>query len=262
MLGESWLARTRLLRGRRSVTISNFLPPPSALPKLEKLEIYEQLWQEAEAAFSRGEPKIDPYLAEGSRDPRRGVTLVFRPPAAVREAVAGFLDRLAEICPGQYFYQREQMHVTVLVVVSGTEHWQREMERVEQTRGIIGDALKKCAPFQIRFQGVTASPGVVLVQGFPLDNGLAAIREALRDALTRHGLGDMPDRRYKSAGAHLSIMRFRQPCPEIRELHAFLAAHRQTNFGDCEISELKYYLADWCATADTVQMLGEYSLRR
>jgi 2'-5' RNA ligase len=225
------------------------------------LEIYDQLWNAAVSAFERGEPQIDPYLANRSGDLRRGVTLVFRPSKAVLDPIADFIRRFAAICPEQYFYRPEELHVTVLAIVSGTEHWQREMGRVEECRRVIGEALKHRPPFKIRFQGVTASPGVVLVQGFPLDDGLASIRDALRQALARHGLGDMPDRRYKNAGAHLSLMRFAGPCPRLPEVLSFLKANRQTPFGECEITNLEFYLADWYSTTGSVRMLAEYDLK-
>lgn len=211
-------------------------------------------------AFDRGEVQIDPHLANRTGDLRRGVTLVFRPSPAVRDVIAELLNRLRAICPEQYFYQPEELHVTVLAIVSGTEQWQRQMGRVEECRRVIGEMLKNQPPFKMRFQGVTASPGVVMIQGFPMDDGLASLRDTLRQALTKNGLGDMPDRRYKNAGAHISAMRFRQPCPGIKELHAFLKANRQIDFGDCEIRDLEFYLADWCATAESVRMLQQYGL--
>ena len=229
------------------------------ISKFIKLEIYKELWNGAISAFERGEPRIDSHLSDKANDSRRGVTLVFRPAANVRKAVADFTGRLADICPGQYFYHPEELHISVLSIFSGTELWKKEMERFERCRPIIGDVLKARRPFKIKFQGVTASPDSVLIQGFP-DDGLAGIRSALRDAFANGGFADMLDRRYKVIAAHITVMRFCRVCPEIKSLLAFLKENRQTNFGECEVGRLELILGDWYASADKVKTLEEYTL--
>jgi 2'-5' RNA ligase len=224
------------------------------------LQIYEQLWNEAVAAFERGEPQVDPYLSDKSKDSRRGVTLVFRPSPTVRDAIAGFMGQLATICPEQYFYRPEELHVTVLAVVTGTEHWQHEMGRVKKCRGIVDEALKKHGRFRMAFRGISATPVGVIAQGFPLDSGLVAIRDDIRNAFARNGLGDMLDRRYKISGAHMTIMRFRERRADLKELISFLKQNRQTPFGECEINHIEFYLADWYSSTGTVRMLQEYPL--
>jgi hypothetical protein len=79
--------------------------------------IYESLWQGAMAGFERGEFQTDPHLSGRADDLRRCVTLVLRPAQTVREQMRGFVDRLAEICPGQYYYRPEEFHVTVLSII-------------------------------------------------------------------------------------------------------------------------------------------------
>jgi 2'-5' RNA ligase len=224
------------------------------------VEIYEKLWDEAVAAFERGEVKIDPRLSDKAKDLRRGVTLVLRPSAAVREAVASFIGRLREICPEQYFYRAEEMHVTVLSIISGTELWQREMERLGECQRIIGDALKRGRTFQIKFRGVTATADSVMVQGFPVDDGLNTVRDSIREAFGSTGLGDMLDRRYRVIGAHMTIMRFKKACADLKGLLAFLKDSREINFGVCDVKSMELILSDWYASAETVRMLEEYRL--
>jgi 2'-5' RNA ligase len=226
----------------------------------EALEIYEQLWRDAVTTFERGEPKTDPWLSDKTKDSRRGVTLVFRPSAAVLDAVADFIRHLEAVCPGQYFYRREELHVTVLSIVSGTELWREQMDRFEQCRPILGAGLNEQRPFKMKFHGVTASPDSVMIQGFPLDNGLIAIREALREAFARAGFADMLDRRYKVTAAHISIMRFCQPGADTKRLLTFLQENRETDFGECEMGNLELILGDWYASADTVKVLENYRL--
>lgn len=225
-----------------------------------KLEIYEKLWQDAATAFERGEQKIDVHLPDKARDSRRGVTLVFRPPVAVRDAAADFISRLEVVCPRQYFYRREELHVTVLSIITMTELWREEMERFEKCRHIIGDVLNGQRSFKVKFQGVTASRDSVMIQGFPIGGGLAAIREALRGAFSRSGFGDMLDRRYKVTAAHISMMRFCRADANMKRLLAILKENRQMALGEYEIENLELIWSDWYASANTVKLLEEYRL--
>ena len=226
--------------------------------------IYEELWNDAVAAFERGEPQIDPHLSNKANDLRRGVTLIARSAPSVRDAVAAFMKCLAAVCPAQYFYRPDELHVTVLSIISGTELWRREIRRIPQCQRVIRDVLKAHRPFEIKFQGVTASPAGVMIQGFPADNTLAAIRDELRDAFSRNGLGDMLDRRYKISGAHMTVMRFSEPPmrahTDLKLLLAILKANRDTMFGQTEVDRLQLIFNDWYASADTVRMLGEYEI--
>jgi 2'-5' RNA ligase len=236
------------------------LPRPSGIAKFLKLEIYEKLWNDAVSAFERGEQKIDRYLPDKAADTRRGTTLIFRPPANVRNAIAEFVGRFAEVCPGQYFYRPEELHITVLSIITMTELWEEEMDRFEKCRPLIGAALTGQRPFKMKFSGVTASPDSILIQGFPSGDGLSEIRTALREAFARAGFTDMLDRRYKVTAAHITLMRFCRPCPDIQRLVAFLKENRQTYFGECEISKLELIFGDWYASADKVETLEEYNL--
>jgi 2'-5' RNA ligase len=224
------------------------------------LDIYEELWVKAVSAFERGELKIDPHLPDKTADHRRGVTLIFRPSPNVKDAVSNLMRRLAAICPSQYFYRPDELHITVLSIFTMTELWEREMEQFQKCRPIIGDALRTRRPFKIEFRGVTATPDSILIQGFPLDDGLAEIRTALRQAFARAGFADMLDRRYKASAAHITTMRFCCPCSGARRLLGFLEENRQTGFGECHIAKLELILGDWYASADKVKTLEEYPL--
>jgi 2'-5' RNA ligase len=171
----------------------------------------------------------------------------------------GYISRLTEVCPGQYFYRPEELHITVLSIISGTELWEREMPRIKKCRPIIGEVLGRCRPFKIHFRSVTASPDSVLIQGFPTD-GLTAMREELRAAFARHGFGDMLDRRYKATTAHMTAMRFSKPCPDLKPLMLLLRASCEMDFGESEVNAIQLILGDWYGSGESVRMLHEYRL--
>jgi 2'-5' RNA ligase len=223
-------------------------------------EIYRQLWTEAASAFERGCPQIDPNLSSNAKDLRRGVTLALRPSPMVRETVENFLDRLALVAPGQYVYRPEELHVTVLSIISGTESWRGEIRRLAACRAVLAGVLQRQRTFRIYFRGVTASPDAVMIQGFPCDDALEKIRDELRRALAQNGLGGQLDRRYKIKSAHMTAMRFRRADADWKRLAAFLAKNRDTDFGEMEASRIHLIWGDWYASADVVRTLQEYHL--
>jgi 2'-5' RNA ligase len=224
------------------------------------LEIYQQLWAEALATFERGAPQIDPNLSDPANDLRRGVTLAFRPSAIVRTKVENFLGHLAEIAPGQYLYRPEELHITVLSIISGTEFWRKEISTLAACRPIITEVLSRQNSFRVSFRGVTASPSAVMIQGFPVGDGLEKLREELRAAFERNGLGGQLDRRYKITFAHMTVMRFRREDADWKRLKKFLAENRDTDFGEMEVNRIQLIWGDWYASANIARTLQEYTL--
>ena len=226
----------------------------------EAQKIYGQLWRKTTEAVESGGLRVDPLLRKGTGDPRRGATLVARPDAGVRKRVETFLREAAAICPGQYFYERAELHVTVLAVIPGSESWRDEIGRLPACQAALDEVLKNRRAFSLTFRGVTASPEAVLVQGFPQGNGLAQLRDELRSALQARGVGEDLDHRYKIAAAHLTVMRFSNPGADGRQLLDFLQSHRETDFGETCCQSLQLIWGDWCASADTVRVLRDYQL--
>jgi 2'-5' RNA ligase len=224
------------------------------------LQIYEQLWAEAASAFERGSPSLDTHLLDKSKDLRRSAGLAVRPPKAVQEKISSFLEQLATIAPGQYFYRPEEFHVTVLTIISGTEFWRKEIRQLAACRAVIHEVLSRQKSFTIRFRGVTASPGAVIIQGFPTDDTLEKIRAELREAFAQTGLGDRLDRRYKINSAHITATRFCRPQTDWKRLAALLSENRETDFGEMTADRIQLLWGDWYASAETTRTLQEYPL--
>lgn len=226
----------------------------------ENSEVYDKLWSDALPAFHQGRPQIDPLLLDKTKDRRRGVTLLLRPSISVQRRTKAFLDDLAALYPSQYFYPLEDLHVTVLSIVAGSELWRREMRQLAACREIIRRVLNQRRPFKIRFHGVTASPGCVMIQGFPASDELTRIREELRAALGQAGLGGMLDRRFKVKAAHMTVIRFQDASADWQRLPSVLTENRQTDFGETEVNRLQLIWGDWYASGATMRTLEEYPL--
>jgi len=212
------------------------------------------------SSFESGTPQVDPHLTNPEKDLRRGVTLAFRPSPVVIENICPFLNQLVSIAPEQYFYRSEQLHVTVLSIISGTELWRKEIRCLAACRAIINEILPRQRPFKICFRGVTASPNAVMIQGFPAGDGLNKLRDELRHAFAQKGLGDLLDRRYKITSAHMTIMRFSRQETDWQQLAALLTENSVRDFGEMEANRMQLIWGDWYASTKTVRILQGYHL--
>ncbi|HVU28072.1 MAG TPA: 2'-5' RNA ligase family protein [Verrucomicrobiae bacterium] len=224
-------------------------------------EIYDKLWREAGEAFDSGNPRLDPFLQNRANDCRRGVTLIARPDSGVRDRVAKFLQEAAQTAPGQHFYQPPEFHLTVLSVIPGSESWQGRAKRLPDYLAVLADVLKNCPAFSINFRGITASPETVMIQGFPAGGDLLRLRNDLCAALTKRGLGENLDRRYKIVTAHLTVIRFATPMKDWQSFKTFLADQRSKDFGEARVRSLQLIEGDWYASADSVRLIQEYPLK-
>ncbi len=223
-------------------------------------QIYERLWNEAIPAFERNDLELDRHLPDKINDLRRGLTLALRPSRAVQASINEFLDKLREVAPGQYFYRPEEFHVTVLAIIPGTESWQERIQHLPEYQAGIDAVLKRQRKFAIKFQGVTVSPGAVMIQGFPTDDTLAQIRQDLREELSRRELAGQLDARYKISSAHITVMRFCTATASWKDMLALLKENRTVSFGETIVTGFELILGDWYASAETSRTLHKYSL--
>jgi 2'-5' RNA ligase len=224
-------------------------------------EIYEQLWREAQLALEHGEPRLDPHLLDKSRDRRRGVSLAFWLSPEMTAKTSSFLDALKREFPGQHFYQPTELHVTLLTFISASEKWRKEIGDVADFRAILREVLAAHPPFRVEFRGVTAAPNAVMIQGFPLDDGLEKIRADIRAACARHGFAGRLDRRYPNRAAHITAMRFCRSDADWQRLTDVVRENRQTFFGEMQVNTLRLTWGNWYASAETVRVLEEYDLQ-
>ena len=222
---------------------------------------YDDLWRESSAAIRQGAEKIDPVLAAGTADTRRGLTLVARPGANVRRQVSRFLKKLQTIDPHQHYYPPAELHVTILGLFTATRDCEPFFSRAQEYRDATAAAVSGARAFGIDFAGITASSGAVLIQGFPLSEELESIRARLRSELKQRGLAGGLDQRYRRETAHLTAVRF---CHRLHERDAFvrvLEEHRNWVFGTTNVRELSLVKNDWYLSAEVVETLRIYPLQ-
>ena len=221
---------------------------------------YRTLYRQAVAQFRAGVVEIDP-LIDAAEDRRYGITLLLRPDPPAREKISAFLDKARSIEPNQYFYPPGDLHVTVLSIISCYTGFRLEDIDPDAYRAVIAEALAACPPFEIRLQGVTASPAGILIQGFPEGPGLGNIRDRLREAFGASALQQSIDKRYVLRTAHLTVIRFRERCANEAAFLDLLEVSRETDFGVLRVTALDLVANDWYQRSARVKLLERFSLQ-
>jgi 2'-5' RNA ligase len=223
---------------------------------------YDQWWSEAVGKIRAGKVESDPVLEARVQDRRRGLTVIARPTPAVRQRAAMFLGQLRQIEPAQYYYTSSEFHLTVLSLFTATAKHEPFFAKTEQYVSAVDSVLRKVAPFRIEFEGVTASPGTVMIQGFFETDALNDLRDALRSQLKLRGLADGVDRRYRLESAHVTVARFRAPLRESERFAAVLEQVRQRSFGATTVRNLSLVKNDWYMSHRVTETLKRYRLAR
>ena len=222
--------------------------------------VYEGMWQKARPLLAQNAPEIDPCRAQKQPDARRGLTLLARLKPNAAHSIMGFVGKLHSIEPEQYYYRFEQLHVTMLSLFTATIEYRPYFDREAEYRAAVQAACSHASRFTLAFEGVTASPGAILIQGFPQSDALARLRDALRTTLTQAGLGAGLDQRYRLRTAHVSAARFAAPLHQPTALVSLLDAYREFSFGASVVDRLELVAHDWYATPENLAVLETYPL--
>jgi 2'-5' RNA ligase len=220
---------------------------------------YDAMWDRAWPAVSRGDVECDPHLA-GGLDPRRGMTLIARPDAALAARCAAVQDRLAAADPRQYRQPRADLHMTVLSLFTVSEDYAPRLARSGAYAAAVRAAVEGLPAFDIGFAGITISCGAVLATGYPRDGTLETLRARLREALRARGLDGMLDQRYRLVTAHSTLLRFVAPPADPARLAAVLEDLRDTPLGTMRVDALQLVVNDWFMSSAALESIETYKL--
>jgi 2'-5' RNA ligase len=232
-------------------------PPLSPVTDLRRH--YDAMWDRAWPAVSRGDVECDPHLA-GGLDPRRGMTLIARPDAALAARLTDVQHRLADADPRQYRQPRADLHMTVLSLFTVTADYAPQLARRAAYAAAVRAAVRDLPAFDIDFKGITISRGAVLAAGFPRDDTLETLRARLREALRARGLDGMLDQRYRLVTAHSTLLRFVAPPADPTRLAAVLAEVRNEPLGTLRVGSLQLVVNDWFMSSAAVEPIEMYAL--
>lgn len=209
--------------------------------------------------FAQGHVEVDALLS-APHDTRRGLTLLARPPAAVTARIAAMLADFRLVEPGQYYYPATDIHLTILSLISCYPGFSLNDIDLEEYQRALRSLLQAMPPFTIRYTGLTASPGGIMVQGFPLGDGLANLRQTIREFFQHAGLPHSIDRRYRLQTAHSTVVRFKQPLANPAALLDNLSRYQAQDFGAFEVASVELVFNDWYQRAAHTVLLEKYPL--
>ncbi|MCB2379219.1 mutarotase [Hymenobacter sp. BT635] len=224
---------------------------------------YDALRAEALRHFASGTPALDPWLRPGAApDTRRGLTLLARPPASVTAAIEALLADFRGLEPAQYYYPATDIHLTILSLISCASGFSLDLIDPAAYQAAVREILQSAHPFTIRYAGLTASPGALIVQGFPLDEGLEELRGKVREYFRRSGLRHSIDQRYRLQTAHSTVVRFRSTLQQpVRMAERIRRAEHQF-IGDFEVDTVELVFNDWYQRAANTVLLERVVLNR
>ena len=220
---------------------------------------YDAMWDRAWPAVSRGDLECDPHLA-GGLDPRRGMTLIARPDAALAARLTDVQHRLADADPRQYRQPRADLHMTVLSLFTVTADHAPHLARRAEYAAAVRTAVCDLPAFDIDLKGITISRGAVLATGFPRDDTLETLRACLREALRARGLDGMLDQRYRLVTAHSTLLRFVVAPADPARLAAVLTQVRSEPLGTLRVESLQLVVNDWFMSSAAVESIETYAL--
>jgi 2'-5' RNA ligase len=191
-------------------------------------------------------------------DHRFGITLLIRPDSQTKKNIQGFLDELKQIDPDQYYYPSSDIHITVLSIISCYDGFDLATISIPDYVAIIEKSLVGIQDTAINFQGITASPSAIMLQGFTNSESLDDLRNNLRTNFTNSGLQESIDKRYSINTAHATVARFRKEISHKEKLIAILEKYRNFDFGKFKVEKYHLVYNDWCQRKQFVKELHEF----
>ena len=220
---------------------------------------YDAMREAAIQRLAHGDAELDPLIAYEA-NPRMGITLLTRPPAPITAAIEAMLADFRLIEPDQYYYPASNLHLTILSIISCYSGFQLTEINPTDYQQAVRNILRHVRPFTITFTGLTASPGGIMVQGFPQDETLNDLRDELRTFFRASGLQQSIDQRYSIQTAHTTVLRFQSQLRDGPALLEKLGQYQHHSFGSFEVNELELVFNDWYQRAANTVLLERYAL--
>ncbi len=199
-------------------------------------------------------------LINSSLDNRFGITLLIRPPDAVKNNIQKFLNNIKTVEPNQYYYKNSDIHITVMSIISCYEGFQLERIDISEYIDLISKSLIENPEIEIEFRGITASPSCLMIQGFMNNNFLNSIRNNLRNNFKNSNLQQSIDKRYAIETAHTTVMRFQNKLNDKLQFLKLIEAYRSHHFGSFKVKNLELVYNDWYQKEKLVKKLHEFSI--
>ena len=185
----------------------------------------------------------DDLLSNAQNDKRMSMVLLIRINPDISNNIQNAINKLKELEPdSMYYYPPSDFHITVIDLLKG-ELDRKIPDNINDYINCINECAKEIKPFEIEFDGLTASDNAVLVKGF-YDNELQKFRELLRENLIKNNL--KLEERYKTISSHITIARLKN---KLNNPEKFISFVEQKNyFGKMKVESIELCYHNWYDT--------------
>ncbi|MCM2681267.1 2'-5' RNA ligase family protein [Echinimonas agarilytica] len=225
--------------------------------------IYDQMWQRFELASAHNDFELDSHLIDVANDSRRGITALAylkQGNSLILDEIMNFQETVRELEPNQYYHPLDELHLTVLSVISCVPKFELSEINVHKYAEIFFSALSTIQQIEIKYSGVSASPNCIVLQGFPANNALEEFRNELRTQLSDAGLRVTIDSRYKLVTAHSSLIRFKTPISDGQQLFKLCKQYRNHDFGSVVLKDFELVYNNWYQNLAVTKSLARGSV--
>lgn len=208
--------------------------------------IYLGIYEKGRNAIQNQKEYIDPMI-DNLSDTRMGLTVTIRPCVEnegleVSENIERFIKELAIVEKEQYYYPKEDFHITLLDLIVARKDFKYTKEQVDACVSVVREAIKGVTPLEIEFRGVVASDAAVLIKGY-YQNEFEALRQKLRAEIDKSIL--VHDERYPAKSCHMTVARFRKRLQNRKELLEKLSEYKNSYFGIIKVNKMELVYHNW-----------------
>lgn len=214
---------------------------------------YDALWAKGRRALLTGRIEREPLPAAGTA--RWGISAVLRPrpwPEALGACAAAIALQLGV---AGVLYDERSLHITLRAIEGFRDDVPHDDEDLRVYRDVLAELVHGTVPLRLSLRGLTATPGAVLVQGWPTVE-LQAFRLALFDRLAALGLASRgPETSLDTirTTAHATLVIHEGPVARPTGLVELIDAQRATAFGAWTFREL--WLVGYRRTTGHVELI-------
>ena len=188
----------------------------------------------------------DSFLSNAEHDDRRSLVLLIRIAPDISDRINKCIADLRKIEPLLYYYPKEDFHITLLDILKG-EKGRTLPPDLSEYESVVRQCTEKIKPFDISFDGLTASDNAIMVKGY-YENELQKYRELLRETFKKEGL--LLEERYMSISAHVTIARIPDKLQNPAELISYI--EKNQSFGIMTVSQIEFSFHNWYDTQKNV----------
>ncbi|WP_077340943.1 hypothetical protein [Pseudocolwellia agarivorans] len=220
---------------------------------------YNVMWETSQAHIAEQGVDIDPNIYSNC-DNRKGITVIAKFSSDSGVEICQSFEKLKRIEPKQYYYSENELHLTVLSLISCRESFDISQVNIDDYIATINKAIVDIKPFDINIKGITASSSCIMLQGFPVTDNLLNLRNNLRIYFEQSQLFNTIDERYKIDTAHVTIVRFQRKLKRNKEFLQLLEQFRKLDLGVLHVKELQLVYNDWYHKEDNTEILSTIKL--